>query len=313
MQLILERIIAEETGLYGLNDEKAVATHVTHELLLLASDVVAAEAPPRTSKRTQLKLLAKLVAAAVGGHPEDTGDQHLTAGKRLDRQVERLRESFSQISRTHLAAYSRLQHEAHADPTTLAAALPAIEAVHADFTRANEMLLTEIYNGFTELGKDPDSGSTPETVSDAQATITRSQIDPDPSTVGGRKGSWQFMEDMPEWDEGYAAGEQNTRISLGITHAIEKHAMGVEHARACSLIRLQLDHQVEENKRLVKQQEEHDSRVQTLAQKCDRRQDAIDMLKRQLGESRAREDALHRVIRDMYMSSEMCVRCLEAD
>ena len=27
----------------------------------------------------------------------------------------------------------------------------------------------------------------------------------------------------------------------------------------------------------------------------------------------AREDALHRVIRDMYMSSEMCVRCLEAD
>ena len=110
MQLILERIIAEETGLYGLNDEKAVATGVTHELLLLASDVVAAEAPPRTSKRTQLKLLAKLVAAAVGGHPEDTGDQHLTAGKRLDRQVERLRESFSQISSTHLAAYSRLQH-----------------------------------------------------------------------------------------------------------------------------------------------------------------------------------------------------------
>lgn len=129
MQLILERIVAEDSGLYGLNDEKAVATGVTHELLLLASDVVAAEAPPRTSKRTQLKLLAKLVAAAVGGHPEDTGDQHLTAGKRLDRQVERLRESFSQISRTHLAAYSRLQHEAHADPTTLAAALPAIEAV----------------------------------------------------------------------------------------------------------------------------------------------------------------------------------------
>ena len=132
-------------------------------------------------------------------------------------------------------------------------------------------------------------------MSDVQATITRRQTDPDPSTVGGRKGSWQFMEDMPEWDEGYAAGEQNTRSSLGITHATEKHAMGVEHARACSLIRLQLEHQVEENKRLVKQEEEHDSRVQTLAQKCDRRQDAIDVLKRQLGESRAREDALHRV------------------
>ena len=312
MEIILERIAAEERGIYGLNDEKAVATDVTHELLLLASDVVAAETPPR-SKRGQLKMLAKLVAAAVGGYPEDMGDHHLTAGKRLDRQVERLRETASQISSTLLATYSRLQHEAHADPTTLAAVLPAVEAVRADFESANELLLTEIYRGFTELTKAPESAETPSTESDAQAISTRSKADPDSSTVAGRKGTWQFMADMPEWDEGYAAGEQNMRSSLGITHAMEKHAMGVEHARACSLLRLQLDHQVEENKRLGKQQEEHDSRVQALAQKCDRRQDTIDALKRQLGESRAREDALHRVIRDMYMSSEMCVRCLEAD
>ena len=107
---MLGRIISEENGLLALEDVKKVASVITHELLLLASEAVQAV---DSSKRVQFKRMAKLVAAAVGGAAPADAELMLTIGKRLDRQASTAREAIENLSSYYAAELSRLQHAVH--------------------------------------------------------------------------------------------------------------------------------------------------------------------------------------------------------
>ena len=71
---------AESMGMSELHSLKAVASVITHELLVEASDAVSAI---NGSGRLRLKLLSQVVAAAVGGSIENDDALKLKVGKRL--------------------------------------------------------------------------------------------------------------------------------------------------------------------------------------------------------------------------------------
>lgn len=157
--VVSESSVVQLDGL--LEKERAVADKITHELLVLASDAVhgrqwTSGAFP-SSGRGNFKLLAHLVARAVGGWLDEdiNSDQAiaLKIGKRLDAQVHAVRAALAHIAGKAKAARSCEMHRAHAASTADAVlALPAALAA-AEGATAKEYHLqqTEIYFGFNEL------------------------------------------------------------------------------------------------------------------------------------------------------------------
>lgn len=119
-----------------LSDDRAPASCITHELLLLARDVVedvcdtdAGDRDP-PSTRSKLKLLTKLIARAVGGTVANDAELHLKVGKRLERQASEVSSALAELDAMD-------------------------EAAGAPDVQARELQLTEIYVGFHELASVP--------------------------------------------------------------------------------------------------------------------------------------------------------------
>ena len=311
VQRILERIKGEACGLYALNDEKKVASVITHELLLVAQDAAfACECP----KRAQLRLLAKLVAAAVGGTVAADDNLLLTVGKRLDRQAGKVRDALAHLNDDYVIQVSRLQHEAHRDPSSLCAALPtAIDKLWASSNEAVERQETEIYVGFQELELEPAPAFTPAAQAPCPAHELRSSEAPTvamregPGTLAGVKGDWLFMPKMSsEWEEGYTAGREQVESEK---QWVEKRVRGeMRIAAAHHALELQFEHQKllwarGANEGLKEDLAHKEKRHNETIERCGEYEDEIEDLRAKLAESRAREEALHRVIRDNCMHS----------
>ena len=308
MRLILERILAEERGLYALNDEKKVASEITHELLILASNTVTAvcgtEQPPR-SKNKQLQVLAKLLAAVVGREliagAQDSSPTLLTAGKRLDRQAAKVRSLGEQQLAGQYLELSCLQHDVHkaADPTALLILLPArLDALHESFEMKQDELLTEIYTGFVEL----EAGAAPAdppaaTPAFATPLQLRSQAEPLEDFAqfkDSRGGTWHWHSDRPEWEDGYACGKEVATRDLEGLHALElRHLIG-RHEIEQRHDHLKAQWQAGANARLTQENE-------SLLDRCSELEDDVDELRAQLLASQAREDVLRVVIRENCM------------
>ena len=297
---MLGRIISEENGLLALEDVKKVASVITHELLLLASEAVQAV---DSSKRVQFKRMAKLVAAAVGGAAPADAALMLTIGKRLDRQASTVRESVEHVSSFYAAELSRLQHAVHraADPTTLLATLPA--DIDAIWYRSDELYnkeVTEIYFGYNELS----IAATPS--ADAEAPSTRS------STLERREKSaedarWEDVLGFPTddygfecYNKGYDAACARYRHDL---EAAVSRMQGVGRLER-RMEELDADRQRWAEERVEAQKKRRDAAEasnERLLDSCASLEDEVDRLNAELIASRAREEVLREVIRENCM------------
>ena len=150
-----------------LENERPVAKEITHELLVLASDAVDAReltsAVFPESGRGNLKLLAHVVARAIGGWiPNDGRESEAAAlkiGKRLGTQVQTVRDALSQIADAAAQARSHEMHQAHAaSDAGIVLALPAaLAAAEEAATTEYHRQQTEIYFGFHELMREDDA------------------------------------------------------------------------------------------------------------------------------------------------------------
>ena len=82
--------MSERNGVFRLHDLKPVAKLVTHELLVECWAAVC-DVCSEDSGRERARMLAKLVAKAVGGFVEKDGDTLLKVGKRLVAQADAVR------------------------------------------------------------------------------------------------------------------------------------------------------------------------------------------------------------------------------
>ena len=149
----------QSMGLFELTELKAVASVITHELLLDALDAVnAIEDAQFLSGRLRMKLLCKVVAAAVGGSVEDDDSLKLKVGKRLSAQADAVRAASDAIATRARQERSSHQHLAHMHPASRCGVELQAElaTVRLREQSALEELLTEIYIGFGELQR-PDA------------------------------------------------------------------------------------------------------------------------------------------------------------
>jgi hypothetical protein len=98
---IAKHILPFPTGAVDTQTLHKVATVVTDELLILALQAVSAVSQtqnPVPSGKAQKRLLAWVIAAAVGGTLLTDQERATTVGKRLDTQAERVSEKLREIS-----------------------------------------------------------------------------------------------------------------------------------------------------------------------------------------------------------------------
>ena len=121
-------------------------------------------------------------------------------------------------------------------------------------------------------------------------------------------------------DLGIAVGKEEAEEEKEIAVAVVQKEMlelQMEHVRDRVPLQLKLDWQVGANARLREERVVIDRRHGALLDACDEQEERIELLEIRLRESRAREEVLRAVIRDMHRGRgthvpDVCVMCLEA-
>ena len=156
---LAERILPFTNGDFRPSQPPMLLEKLTDQLLVVASDAVAAvaaAASPPLSGKAKLRLLAWVLADARGaGQPLDRALAE-TVGKRLEKQAQKVRDILAAAS-AHASQARDAAHKAAAQDASLVAAL-ASELAAIDTTERNAYASArdEVYIGFHELG----SGST---------------------------------------------------------------------------------------------------------------------------------------------------------
>ena len=141
-------------GRHAPPDPPALLDVLTDELLMVASDVVAAvatELEPKASGNAQWRLLAWTVAAARGATINLDTALALTVGKRLDRQAQKVRADIATACAAAKAERESARAAAAADATLAGKLAATLAAVDARELKALAAPATEVYIGFHEL------------------------------------------------------------------------------------------------------------------------------------------------------------------
>ena len=158
--MLIKRLLCFADGVYEPPKPPTLLSSLTDEVLVMASDVVAATvvewqnpASEPMSQRGRLQLLAQVVADARGYALDEPLDKALalTIGKRLERQAAKVRDDMVAATAAAAAERQRLR-EAAEGSESLSAALPAeLAKVDEVEQAALQAPRDEIYIGFHEL------------------------------------------------------------------------------------------------------------------------------------------------------------------
>ena len=136
----LQRVQAFTEGDHTPSDGRLGPSEITHELLLVAQDIISNGAPP-VAGNSQLRLLAWLVADAMSADQPLDKKLALTVGKRLDRQCQKVRADMARVSADAEQARRNLQDAASL--TQLRSAKPTDDEPEALPTRLASITASE--------------------------------------------------------------------------------------------------------------------------------------------------------------------------
>ena len=158
LETLARRILPSLDGTFSPSPPPAMLDAITDELLVVASDAVAAvasEVQPKPSGRALVRLLAWVVADARGATMALDKALAETVGKRLDRQAQKVRAQLACATREAEEARTRLAAVVAPsapiggmDPGRVAARSAEISAAEA---QAYQRARSEVYIGFHEL------------------------------------------------------------------------------------------------------------------------------------------------------------------
>jgi hypothetical protein len=297
LRQIAERILPFPDGKVDTKTLHKVATVVTNELLILTWEAVRTvsqlrESPP--SGKAQLKLLAWVVAGAVGGPMLTDLEQAHTLGKRLKAQADRVRLKLLVDS----ASFDEQRAAAGQDSAAHDSAAELAEIDAAEQMALDEML-TEVYTNAVELlPMEPvqHDAPVPEPVSerpslDEYRRLTRQAIALEPARAGP----------LDPFDEGYyEASEMHKRMMIDEDARVDgrvalikaKYEAGVE--RLIELHKQQLADKEQAHELQLQEQLEQRDQAEAL-KSCE---EDNDMLRDMLLRAEGRESVLRDVIRE---------------
>jgi len=158
LETLARRILPSLDGTFSPSPPPAMLDAITDELLVVASDAVAAvasEVQPKPSGRALVRLLAWVVADARGATMALDKALAETVGKRLDRQAQKVRAQLAcatreaEEARTRLAAVVAPSAPIGGMDTGRVAARSA--EINAAEAQAYQRARSEVYIGFHEL------------------------------------------------------------------------------------------------------------------------------------------------------------------
>ena len=130
---------------------------VTDGLLIVSLEAVeaavAAMAGTQLNGRAKFRLLARLVAGAVGATAVLSDDDKLLAGKRLETQATRQTKLLVQMAKEYDERRDARRAEAAVSTDLEAGLEAALAEIDAKERRAFTRIVTEVYTGFVELGE----------------------------------------------------------------------------------------------------------------------------------------------------------------
>jgi hypothetical protein len=316
MENLVKHVVSETSVLeksLPMESERPVNEIITHELLVLASDVVTARqstslAFPQ-SGRGNLKLLAHVVARAVGGWLDDDcgGDQAiaLKVGKRLDTQVRAVRAALDEIADAARQVRSREMHRAHAasDIGEVLALPAALVAAEQETANKYHLQQTEIYCGFHELMR-----RNVEPIIVAAAPTPNADRREEQERQQRLEAKEQlYQEQLDEWDKGYDQGYA-TGKKLG---CLTTRAEMLAWCPRCATYREEQERLLVEIKPVDRLRCENESLKEQCAElKASEKaglviendlRDRVAQLEQELYWSKGREDALRDLLRDNFV------------
>ena len=147
------RLLASGSGVDATGVKLAGVSVITDGLLVVSLEAVQAAAAdavePKPNGRAQMRLLACLVAGAVGAATILTEDEQLAAGKRLDKQARAVSRQLDEACQSASELRAVRRDEA-AEDTELATFCS--DDINAEEAAALMALISEVYVGFYELG-----------------------------------------------------------------------------------------------------------------------------------------------------------------
>ena len=130
---------------------------MTDGLLIVSLEAVeaavAAMAGTQLNGRAKFRLLARLVAGAVGATAVLSDDDKLLAGKRLETQATRQTKLLVQMAKEYDERRDARRAEAAVSTDLEAGLEAALAEIDAKERRAFTRIVTEVYTGFVELGE----------------------------------------------------------------------------------------------------------------------------------------------------------------
>ena len=154
LEQLARRIVLVPEGSFAPSPPPALLDSLTDELLVVASDTINAvvtEVQPLPSGKAQLRLLAWLVADARGASMLLDKAEAALAGKRLDYQAQRVRDSLAHATETAKVERAALAAQAQAGELDLDEIKQARAQIDREERRVYDFHRDEVYIGFHEL------------------------------------------------------------------------------------------------------------------------------------------------------------------
>ena len=175
LRRLATRLMAHPNGDFTPSQPPALLGKLTDHLLVVASDAVraaAAEKVPQPSGRATLRLLAWVVADTRGAVQPLEKALAETVGKRLEKQAQRVRDTYAAASEHAMESRTAVRAAAVADASPGVDLAGQLAAIDGEERRVFEHHRREVYVGFVEL----EELLPPRPVSDGGAAASRDPV-----------------------------------------------------------------------------------------------------------------------------------------